>query len=300
VRAEDYNRNFYRERSGLMPARLSAATAPDNSSATSLLGLDLNHSIFRFLKGQADPIPSATISRFFPASPAESGSRVLASYASGKPFLIEGSFGRGRVLLMSTSLDLDWGSLPISGFYLPFAQSAVRYLACGGFENRNLQPGEAIVAALDIAPDERSIEIKGADGKSDRDGISVLRAAGRTELRYSRTAVPGEYVLSFNSAKGPREIHYAVWAPPGESDLTPLSSDQWKQLRQLLGFEVIDTGGGARWARFQTPPTTSELWPVLLAMVIGLGLAEVAAARAWSLRPRSQNATGRIGFRNAA
>src|SRR5438094_196980 len=85
-----------------------------------------SRAILRFRRG-SDPLPGAVIGRYFPAVPRQGDSRVLASYASGEPFLIEGPRGRGRVLLVTSPLDGDWNTLPLFPFYLPFVQSMVRY-----------------------------------------------------------------------------------------------------------------------------------------------------------------------------
>ena len=55
--------------------------------------------------------------------------RLLGTFSNGRPFLIERPYGRGRVLMLTTSLDNGWTSLPLSNFYLPFVQSLARYAA---------------------------------------------------------------------------------------------------------------------------------------------------------------------------
>src|ERR1041384_7885196 len=96
--------------------------------------------VVQVLCGRAQPLAPSTIGRSFPAS-APQADAELAEYGSGDPFLIEGKSGRGRVLLVTTPLDADWSTLPLTNFYLPFVQSAVRYLAAGAVPDRNLRPG---------------------------------------------------------------------------------------------------------------------------------------------------------------
>ena len=89
--------------------------------------------------------PSAVVARRFAAAP-RAGAAVLASYVTGQPFLVESPYGRGRVLLMTTTIDADWNTLPLTSFYLPFVQSAARHLALGAHPQRNLAPGQEIRA----------------------------------------------------------------------------------------------------------------------------------------------------------
>ena len=142
-RVDDYNASLYRDGSGILPAMLEEPTAADGSESTSILGISTDHPVFQFLRGRFE-IPSATIGRYFPAIPRQVDADVLARYLSDDPFLIEGRSERGRVLLMTTALDADWTTLPLSSFYLPFVQSAVRYLAGGAVGNGNLALGDPI------------------------------------------------------------------------------------------------------------------------------------------------------------
>ena len=134
TRVDNYDRLLYHDGNGILPVKLLAPTTEDGSQATTLQGIsNFDHPMFRFLKGRPDPIPLVTIGRYFPAQVTGRDARVLAQYASGSPFLVESPVGRGRVLVMTTSLDADWGTLPLSNFYLPFVQSAAALSHLGAF-----------------------------------------------------------------------------------------------------------------------------------------------------------------------
>lgn len=277
---DDYNNSLYRDGAGILPALLQPATAVDGSAATLLLGIELNHPIFRFLKGRPDPIPSAAIVRYFPATVRASGGQVLASYVSGKPFLIEGSAGRGRVLLVTTALDSDWTTLPLSNFYLPFVQSAVRYLAGKGAMDRNLQPGQPIRAFIDGPIDDKSISIQPPEGR--REAINATRFENRTEVQYAGTEQPGVYRLRYKSEGKEKTIHYVVTPSSGESDLTPLTSEQWQRLQERVGFERMDPARSAVAAAVARDRVGRELWPLLLGIVLALAAVEMSLAKMWS------------------
>jgi Aerotolerance regulator N-terminal/von Willebrand factor type A domain len=280
-RADDYNDTLFRGGTGILPASLQNPTPVDGSAATSLLGIDLNHPIFRFLKGRPEPIPSAAIVRYFPATPRTPDGRVLASYISGKPFLIESAAGRGRVLLVTTALDSDWSTLPLSNFYLPFVQSAVRYLAGAGTARRNLEIGQPIVASLDGNVDEKSVTIERPTDRQHQH-IPATRFEDRTEVHYARTDEPGVYRLRYNVDGKEKQLHFVVNASRDESDLTPMTDDKWKAVQGDIGFERIDP--------IKTPVATAvardrmgrELWPTLLGMVLVLAVVEMMLARMWS------------------
>jgi hypothetical protein len=275
-RVENYNSQLYRGGSGIAPVHLGTATAEDGSEATTLQGIsDFDHPVFRFLKGRPDPVPLVTVGRYFPADPRTREGKVLAQYASGKPFLVASTVGRGRVLVMTTPLDADWGTLPLSNFYLPFVQSAARYLASGQVGERNILPGKPIVARF-------GAEVKKATvypPPDQREGKNLPVTRG--EVRYANTQQPGLYVVIPNDDRSKR-VHFVVQTPRVESDLTPLTVKQWKDLATTLGFERIEPSRESITAAVTAARGGRELWLSLVGTVIVLSIVEMAVIRRWT------------------
>lgn len=281
TQVDNYNALLYRDGAGILPAELKHPTPADGTAATTLLGLDLSHPIFHFLKAAPNPSPLVTIARYFPSVPRPSDARVLATYASGEPFLLEAGAGRGRVLLVTTPLDAEWGSLPMSNFYLPLVQSAVRYLSAGVAADRNLRPGEAIVAPLDAPGGPRDVAVVTPAG--DRLPAPVVRAGEQIEVHFNATTDPGIYRLVVQEPNQPsRRTDYVVQAPRWDSDLTPLTDARWQWLREALRFETIDSTHANVTAVMAGRRSARELWPMLLGGVFLIALGELALTRLWS------------------
>lgn len=279
TRVDNYNRELYRDGAGVLPARLSPATAEDGSEATTLQGIsDFDHPIFRFLKGRPDPIPLVTIGRYFPADVRGRDARVLAQYASGRPFLVESPAGRGRVLLVTTPLDADWGTLPMSNFYLPFVQSAVRHLSAALVAERNVKVGQPIVARFGPGINVTKATVRTPAGES------KALPATRGEVRYSRTEQPGEYRLDVEGTmpKSARQVHFVVRTPPAESDLSPLTPERWDVLSRGLGFERIEPGRQSITAAIAAARGGRDVTLTMVGVVIALGLVELAVVRRWA------------------
>ena len=276
TRADSYNRTLYRDGAGLLPAALAA---PTSEQPTSLLGIELSHPIFRFLRGRPDPIPSAIVTRVLPATPRQ-GAATLGSYVTGQPFLIDGAYGRGRVLLMTSTADADWNTLPLTSFYLPFVQSAVRYLASAGMPQRNLPPGDDIRARFVEAPEgvRATITVPG--------GRQVVQQAtgaeGNYEVTHADTRVPGVYTLRTRVGGAERVERYVVRPPIAESDLKPLAATDWAVLQKSLGFHR--TRPGARETTMTSGDTSGgrELWLAALLGVLLLTTLELTLTRFWS------------------
>jgi Aerotolerance regulator N-terminal/von Willebrand factor type A domain len=275
VRAEDYNQTLYRNATGISPAALQAPTSAD-AAPTALLGIDLSHPIFQFLKGTPDPIPQATIARYFPANPHGGDVRVLSSYATGEPFVVEGAFGHGHVLLVTTPLDADWSNLPLSNFYLPFVQSCVKYLCAAGQSRRELEPEEKITGSFAGDVDERSVRIVLPRGHMDSCEVSPL--GDRLEFRYGPVSEAGEYVVKAASPHGEEEQSFIVTSLASESDLTPLDNDEIRHLHDALGVDVLfaDAHSVQR-----AGATDFSLWLGGIALVLALAVGEMFLASVW-------------------
>jgi hypothetical protein len=284
---DEYNATLYRGGAGVLPAELHPPTPADGSEATALLGIRMTHPVFQFLRGRPDPLPPATIGRYFPASSIQSDAE-LAQYGSGDPFLIEGKSGRGRVLLVTTPLDADWSTLPLSNFYLPFVQSAVRYLAAGAVPDRNLRPGQVLEATIEPPLEGRTVTLYRADGgKAD---LPILRFAGRGEVRYADTDRPGIYRLVVRGSAGAagadkekaeQVLNYVLPTSRDESDLTQLTEDRWRELERELGLRRLnpDLGDRAITSALAGPRGGRDLWAVAVGLVLLLAVVEMFVAR---------------------
>jgi hypothetical protein len=318
---EDYNRLLNDTPDPLLPVELLPATPADGSLATTLDWLDTDHPVLSFRRGRTDA-PPAVIGRYFPVSAAAAPHvRVLARYASiGRhaaasmdppPFLIESHVpGGGRVLLVTTPLDGDWSTLPLTAFYLPWLQSSVRYLAGGAVVDRNVVAGNPLMldltpAAVPPAPDGtyRPLHVTRPDGTQDIAAITAsprttTAPAGAPSLRavYPDTSIPGVYVLHVPDGRRERLVRFAVQPPPQEADesahapsvnlpgAVPIGmSDPWPK---MLGAQVVDSGldddqampANATVSRDRS----SALATALLSVMVALGLIELALARRWS------------------
>ncbi|HEX2973475.1 MAG TPA: BatA domain-containing protein [Tepidisphaeraceae bacterium] len=282
-RIDNYNTVLYRNGTGLMPARLEPPVSADGSRATSLLGLELSHPIFRFCRG-ADPLPGAVVGRYFPSILRSADAFSLGTYASGHPFLIEGPRGRGRVLLITTPLDADWNTLPLQPFFLPFIQSAVRYVCAPSLPSRNLSPGQALIASFDEPLEGRSVLLS----RNDEPIIALPIPSNRNQIVFDDTQRPGIYRLqaTVKAADPQRIIHFVVQGPRNESDLLPLTPEQWTQLRTAYDFMQLDPTPRPITATLTRSREGRELWFYVLLTVMFLGIAEMWLTRRWSREVR--------------
>lgn len=58
----------------------------------------------------------------------DENTKVLLSLENGMPLLVEHKVGKGRVLFLTTSIDMDWSNFPLQSVYMPTIQRLVGYL----------------------------------------------------------------------------------------------------------------------------------------------------------------------------
>lgn len=278
TRPDAYNSTLFRDRAGPLPAALSAPATSLPSEGTTIGSLQIDHPIFAFLKGRIDLIPAMAFARYCPADASGSDSRVIATFKTGDPFLVERSYGRGRVLLDTTTLDADWNTLPLTNFYLPMLQSCVRYLASANAINRNLSPGEPIMAMFDDAIENKATVVR-PDGASE---IDLSRIGDRLEARFDDTSEPGRYSIKVKTKSGEQRVNFVVATPREESDLTPLDEAKWQSLAKSLHFTRIDPDRDKLAAAISGGRSGRELWMTMLACVAVLAIGELMLARLWT------------------
>jgi hypothetical protein len=233
-----FNERFYRGGLGLAPFKLTSAIGDPNDRekffavrassethpATVLLSdlqrLDLDRArIYR--RHQFDASSGRDVS-------------VLLEVQHGDPVVVERKLERGRVLVQSIPLGISWSTLPLCQAYVAMLHEWLWYLVEPALPKRNLAVGETIIDsanAKDIGeltlPDGRTIELQ------------PVASSGSTQVRYSATRLPGEYVFR-RKAKDPEtaRTRFLVQRNSEESDLKNLSEQDVEQMRSTRRFQV--------------------------------------------------------------
>jgi hypothetical protein len=186
------------------PAEPALALSPDNLKASDLLpeagrGLETARTSKRLL---VEP----------PAAPAE----VLLSFADGTPLLVVGRYQTGRVALLTTTIDDDWGDLPLTPGFLPMIHGLVRGLAAVDALPRGPHPAGTVLTAR-VPSGARSLYLVTPDGRRlDMD-------EKRNQVRIDDTAVVGIYrafaALDERGERELRQLSFTVVADTRDSDL---------------------------------------------------------------------------------
>lgn len=151
---------------------------------------------------------------------------------------VRGPAGRGRVVLVTTTLNADWNRWGPSPAYPPFLQEVVYYAAAARLRERALLVGEVIELFLPSAASvEATFELP-ADpaaprgGDDDRAKVNSRHLGDGNVLRFADTSVSGLYKMTIGSRK--KEHLFAVNVPSASEDYKDSESNLARTSRDEL------------------------------------------------------------------
>jgi hypothetical protein len=271
VSATEYNARFEPLLPLLLREAVYAGTAPGRTEARSegVAPAQLSHPIFAGAgsDGLADLDLGATRTRrMFLLDPDPSrGADIAVTFTSGAPALITREHGLGRVALLTTSIDRDWGDLPLRPGFVPLAVRTITWLAGASEQEVGGVVGVGARKSLGRAP---SYSVTTPTGAS----VPVVAPREGEPAVFEATDSPGHYRASVTGEDAVER--FVVEFDPREADTTPVALAQFASLGAELGeggtVEIYEP----RWRE--------------LALLVLLLLGLESGARLWLRRARAR------------
>ncbi len=223
----------------LLPGRLEGIT---NAANISTGMINTRHPIMRILAGWEEGglthVPVRNYLRFQPLNSVPS--EIVARYSNGDPFIVAWEYGLGRGVLITTSADTSWTSLPLWPIWVPLIQEIKAWVLSGGLSARTLVCGQplSLSMALRSVRNAPTILLTDAIGKSWREFAELVD--GTWQWKYTHTDWSGIYKVEVDSGDGAsRQVAlFSVNTPLEEADLR---SQGWEEMVQkgLHGARTI-------------------------------------------------------------
>jgi hypothetical protein len=196
---------------------------------------------------------------------------VVLRYESGAPALVEGEVGKGRVLLLTTTVDREWTDLPIRAGFLPLMRESVRHLVGAADDDSaaTLLVGEARM--LTFTGDAQTLEVTRPDGS--------VWIGKREQVKSARTIVydgTDQIGLYHVRAAGPDGSFVAETAQDFAVNLDPRESDPTRLAPEKRPDRIAVASPGAK-----PPKHRVELWHALSALLIVILLVESLLSVRW-------------------
>lgn len=245
VSASDYNARFGELLPLLLREAVYAGTAPGRTEARSegIAPVQRAHPMFATARdGELDLGATRTRRMFLLEPDPRRAADIAVAFTSGAPALITRTHGRGRVALLTTTIDRDWGDLPLRPGFVPLAVDTLAWLAGARGHDRAdaiaVGGTKALARATAYAvttPSGESLPITPREGEPAR--FDATDAPGHYRARPSddSAAEPERFVVEFDAREAdtaPVQVFAATL--DGEGGTVEIYEPRWRELAVLM------------------------------------------------------------------
>lgn len=318
----NYNDHFYRDGNGLLPGRLEAVGGDETqNNPLQFVEVQYDHPSVRYFREHdlKAALSSLIFFEFYKTTvrPNDEKSRVIARFNDddASPAILEKTFGDGRVIVLTTTLDVHWNMMAGRPPFLVLMNELAFYLSSKPDWGKNLMVGDAIQITLPMSrhADRFNLAMPSKNGGGGAGGYVSLTptlakgenkfmlaypAPRKVEPEEKKPEIIGEekkIVSKARSKDGVREAgvytlskvdktlgeqlvsFFAANVDPLEGNLERINSKELRLTYPDFEFKMI--GGpeeNASDVSVKTPP--SNIWRTILFAILGLLLAESALA----------------------
>lgn len=202
--------------------------------------------------------------------------REVITTSSGDAFLLDGKFGKGRVLVIGVSPSLRWSDFPLKGIFVPLMHRAMFYLAARDEFIQATTVGKPFDLAVPPLAQEGFFDLVAPGGITSRLTAKTLGAG--QYFTIDQLDEPGIYTLKSGEA-AVRKI--AVHTEPAESRMARIDAAARESFFQSIGVEkptVITNADSVQQAVMESRYGV-ELWKYMLLLALVCGVAEMLIAR---------------------
>lgn len=254
VKPRNYNQVLYRDGKGLLPARLGerVGNAERKEQTFDFDPGDFSHPIVRPFQGNPNAGLEATKTfEYFQAVPAPNKpARVALRFDTGDPAIVESPVGRGRVILVTTSVDRDWSTWAVWGHSLvPLMHETVNFAVAGRWAERDLMVGESVTRSFATRALDATATLKVPGGEQRT--LTLQPSEGVAGVTLDSLTRSGVYELVLGPPLNRTQL-FAVNVEPREGDLAKLEEDALHS-DLLPGSEFVYR---TQWE--DTPPESEE------------------------------------------
>lgn len=277
VNLDHYNRFGHSDGKGILPAKLDrtvdVATLPGYAHGAQPFGFRFDeagalHPVVADFRGR--PTSGLYLARVHQyirvvADPAQTN--AVLRYSNGEPAMVAAERGSGRVLLYTTTANMEWNNLPARGDYVSLMLSAVAHLSAGREQGGRFLVGQPVNASLDAS--QVAMETQATSPGGESLASSIVPQGDGLALQTDPVERSGFVAVNF----GGQARQFAVNVNADESNLARvdparLSSAlnvpfRWVEREQLAGMHAsvkqsAELGGYALYAA--TLLLLCELW----------------------------------------
>lgn len=201
---------------------------------------------------------------------------VAARFTNGDAFVVTQQFGRGRVCVLTSTLDADWCTFPAKPDYVAFLHELLFQLASGR-ESRNVDVGTPLLFAID--PNDKAADWVFVDPGEVEHAAELANDKTRPQIRLDETWLPGTYRLRRKGeAKSAKDQHFVVNFSRSESNLEQLTKERIAAITEADRLTQVEEPSDV-FDSLKSDSSRVEMWQVLLLVFLAILIGEVVMTR---------------------
>ncbi|MBL9124122.1 MAG: BatA domain-containing protein [Planctomycetaceae bacterium] len=266
VQADNYNRQLAGDAGGprILPARLGER-APQAQYRFD--PLEYKHPLVGPFRNQEQAgLLTSLVTDYIRLTPHAGSAQVALAFQNGDPAIVAESLHGGRSLIVATSADTSWTTMPVWPSYVPVVQELLAWCAGARLQERNTLVGQPLAGIA--TPVGKAAMVR--NPRHELLAVEVRDRGALAEWTFAETFTSGVYALEPAGATSPAAL-YAVNVDTAESDLAPLTaaelrSEVWPGIRfaHQTSWQNLDEHPAAEVTR------QNKLHVWLLTAVLGL------------------------------
>ncbi len=299
VNRKGYNEGMYKDGKGLLPSELVgvAGDAGHQNQVFHLEQVRFDHPALQFFHLHQSKITDLGVYEYYATRVDKDRPdiRVLARYSDpdASPAIVEKIFGRGKIIMVTTSADLDWNDMIKDQGYLILVDQLAKHLVAQPQGLKNVQVGATLEYFLRADQFARQFNLVTPLQETSSLSPSQQGESGFI-LSYNQTSRAGVYTLekpvepTVGQPENPVLGYFAVNVDPREGDLDRIGEEELRQRFPEFKFlyqreasaEEEEPGADKEKKR----PHGSRMWRWLAYTVLALLLVEMLMAQRFGAR----------------
>lgn len=204
---------------------------------------------------------------------------ILARFGNGRPAVIECKFGKGKVILFTSSGDIEWSNFPLRRSFLPWLYRIVYYLANQETDAVAFEVNEQVVFQGLASALKTTITV--TDPLEKESTLNPELKGSYAEATFTETRHAGMYEVNADPAFS-HSGGFGVNVDRSESVLTMVPAEQIVEAAPEGMVIHVDAIKGDLAQALQRAHEGQELWPLLLKIAVALFLFEALLANIMS------------------
>jgi hypothetical protein len=153
--------------------------------------------------------------------PGNSTAKVALGFDTGDPAIVEDTIGRGRSIVVATSADTSWNTMPMWPSYLPVVQELLNLAVRGQQAEHNVLVGQSFGDATRSVARLASVQVRNPAGEAS--SVRPVLDGDYSTWSYHDTSTSGTYAATLPAPAAAHEL-FAVNVDTAESDLAKIDN----------------------------------------------------------------------------